>query len=191
MLAGLVAEAVGVSPRRVNYIAFSGGGESLAAIVGGQVSVGRQRPRGARGADPGGHASARWRSRAPPVCPGSTCRRCASRACRWSSRTGARWSRRRACRRRSVQRLEAAGRGGGPVAGAGPACWRGTAGSTAISSGERLRAVRRPRRRQRVRGVLAQFGFGQAPTPVLAPTPASVSVGRPRWRCWCPPAARG
>ena len=40
MLAGLVAEAVGVSPRRVNYIAFSGGGESLAAIVGGQVSVG-------------------------------------------------------------------------------------------------------------------------------------------------------
>jgi putative tricarboxylic transport membrane protein len=40
MLAGLVAEAVGVSARRVNYIAFSGGGESLAAIVGGQVSVG-------------------------------------------------------------------------------------------------------------------------------------------------------
>jgi putative tricarboxylic transport membrane protein len=40
ILAGLVADAVGVSPRRVNYIAFSGGGESLAAIVGGQVSVG-------------------------------------------------------------------------------------------------------------------------------------------------------
>jgi putative tricarboxylic transport membrane protein len=40
MLAGLVAQAVGVSPRRVNYIAFSGGGESLAAIVGGQVSAG-------------------------------------------------------------------------------------------------------------------------------------------------------
>ena len=40
MLAGLVADAVGVSPRRVNYIAFSGGGESLAAIVGGQVSAG-------------------------------------------------------------------------------------------------------------------------------------------------------
>ena len=40
MLAGLVAEAVGVPPRRVNYIAFSGGGESLAAIVGGQVSAG-------------------------------------------------------------------------------------------------------------------------------------------------------
>ncbi|HEV8395554.1 MAG TPA: tripartite tricarboxylate transporter substrate-binding protein [Vicinamibacterales bacterium] len=40
ILAGLVADAVGVSPSRVNYIAFSGGGESLAAILGGQVSVG-------------------------------------------------------------------------------------------------------------------------------------------------------
>ena len=40
MLAGLLADAVGVAPRRINYIAFSGGGESLAAIVGGQVSVG-------------------------------------------------------------------------------------------------------------------------------------------------------
>ena len=40
MLAGLVADAAGVSPRRVNYIAFSGGGESLSAILGGQVSAG-------------------------------------------------------------------------------------------------------------------------------------------------------
>jgi putative tricarboxylic transport membrane protein len=40
ILAGLVADAVGVSPSRVNYIAFSGGGESMAAILGGQVSVG-------------------------------------------------------------------------------------------------------------------------------------------------------
>jgi putative tricarboxylic transport membrane protein len=40
ILAGLVAEAVGVSPARVNYIAFSGGGESLSAIVGGQVTAG-------------------------------------------------------------------------------------------------------------------------------------------------------
>jgi putative tricarboxylic transport membrane protein len=40
MLAGLFASAVGVDPRRLNYVAFSGGGESLAAIVGGQVSVG-------------------------------------------------------------------------------------------------------------------------------------------------------
>ena len=40
ILAGLIAEAVGISPARVNYIAFSGGGESLSAIVGGQVSAG-------------------------------------------------------------------------------------------------------------------------------------------------------
>jgi putative tricarboxylic transport membrane protein len=40
ILAGLVADAVGVEPRRVNYIAFSGGGESMSAILGGTVSVG-------------------------------------------------------------------------------------------------------------------------------------------------------
>ncbi|HKE87273.1 MAG TPA: tripartite tricarboxylate transporter substrate-binding protein [Vicinamibacterales bacterium] len=40
MLAGLVAEAVGVAPHRINYVAFSGGGESLSAILGNQVSAG-------------------------------------------------------------------------------------------------------------------------------------------------------
>ena len=40
ILAGLVADAVGVEPKRVNYIAFSGGGESMSAILGGTVSVG-------------------------------------------------------------------------------------------------------------------------------------------------------
>jgi len=40
ILAGLIAADVGIEPRRVNYIAFSGGGEALAAILGGQVSVG-------------------------------------------------------------------------------------------------------------------------------------------------------
>ncbi|MBI2187091.1 MAG: tripartite tricarboxylate transporter TctB family protein [Acidobacteria bacterium] len=40
ILAGLIADTVGVDPRRVNYIAFSGGGEALSAILGGQVSVG-------------------------------------------------------------------------------------------------------------------------------------------------------
>ena len=38
--AGLIAKAVGVDPTLVNYIAFSGGGEALAAILGGQVTVG-------------------------------------------------------------------------------------------------------------------------------------------------------
>jgi putative tricarboxylic transport membrane protein len=40
ILAGLIADAVGVEPKRVNYIAFSGGGESMSAILGGTVSVG-------------------------------------------------------------------------------------------------------------------------------------------------------
>jgi putative tricarboxylic transport membrane protein len=40
ILAGLIASAVGVTPRRVNYIAFAGGGESLSAILGGQVTAG-------------------------------------------------------------------------------------------------------------------------------------------------------
>ena len=40
ILAGLVADAVGVPPGRINYVAFSGGGESLSAILGGQVSLG-------------------------------------------------------------------------------------------------------------------------------------------------------
>lgn len=38
--AGLIAKAVGVDPTAVNYIAFSGGGEALAAILGSQVTVG-------------------------------------------------------------------------------------------------------------------------------------------------------
>jgi putative tricarboxylic transport membrane protein len=38
--AGLIAKAVGVDPTQVNYIAFSGGGEALAAILGNQLTVG-------------------------------------------------------------------------------------------------------------------------------------------------------
>lgn len=38
--AGLFAKAAGVDPTKVNYIAFSGGGEALAAILGSQVTVG-------------------------------------------------------------------------------------------------------------------------------------------------------
>ncbi|GLQ53060.1 Bug family tripartite tricarboxylate transporter substrate binding protein [Devosia nitrariae] len=40
ILAGLVATAVDVDPTQINYIAYSGGGEALAAILGGQVTVG-------------------------------------------------------------------------------------------------------------------------------------------------------
>jgi len=37
---GLIAKAVGVDPTKINYIAFSGGGEALAAILGNQVTAG-------------------------------------------------------------------------------------------------------------------------------------------------------
>ncbi|OQM74820.1 Bug family tripartite tricarboxylate transporter substrate binding protein [Manganibacter manganicus] len=37
---GLIAKAVGVDPTKINYIAYSGGGEALAAILGGQVTAG-------------------------------------------------------------------------------------------------------------------------------------------------------
>jgi len=37
---GLIAKASGVDPTKINYIAYSGGGEALAAILGNQVSAG-------------------------------------------------------------------------------------------------------------------------------------------------------
>jgi putative tricarboxylic transport membrane protein len=40
ILAGSIAKAVGVDPKQVNYVAFSGGGDALAAIIGGQVTAG-------------------------------------------------------------------------------------------------------------------------------------------------------
>jgi putative tricarboxylic transport membrane protein len=40
ILAGLIAKAAGVDPTKVNYIAHSGGGEALSAILGGHVTLG-------------------------------------------------------------------------------------------------------------------------------------------------------
>jgi putative tricarboxylic transport membrane protein len=40
ILAGLIVAAAGVDPRRTNYIAFSGGGEAVTALIGGQVAAG-------------------------------------------------------------------------------------------------------------------------------------------------------
>ena len=40
ILAALIADAVGIDPHLVNYVAFSGGGEAAAAALGGQVTVG-------------------------------------------------------------------------------------------------------------------------------------------------------
>jgi len=40
VLAGLITGAVGLNPRNVNYIPFSGGGEALTALLGGSVTAG-------------------------------------------------------------------------------------------------------------------------------------------------------
>ena len=40
ILAGLLAQAAGIDPAQINYIAYSGGGESLAALLGNQVAAG-------------------------------------------------------------------------------------------------------------------------------------------------------
>ncbi len=40
ILAGMIAQAVGVEPAKVNYIAYAGGGDAQAAIIGGHVAAG-------------------------------------------------------------------------------------------------------------------------------------------------------
>ena len=40
ILAGLIVAAAGLDPRRTNYIAFSGGGEAVTALLGAQVTAG-------------------------------------------------------------------------------------------------------------------------------------------------------
>ena len=39
MLVGLLAKAAGVDPKKMNYVPFSGGGETLAAVLGNQVAA--------------------------------------------------------------------------------------------------------------------------------------------------------
>lgn len=40
ILVALLAQAVGIDPSLINYVAFSGGGEALASVLGGQTSAG-------------------------------------------------------------------------------------------------------------------------------------------------------
>jgi putative tricarboxylic transport membrane protein len=40
ILVGLIAKSVGVDPAKINYVPFKGGGEAIAAIVGGHVTAG-------------------------------------------------------------------------------------------------------------------------------------------------------
>src|SRR5919108_663728 len=40
ILVGMVAKAAGVDPAKINYVPYKGGGEAVAAIVGGHVTAG-------------------------------------------------------------------------------------------------------------------------------------------------------
>jgi putative tricarboxylic transport membrane protein len=40
ILVGLIAKAVGADPAKINYVPFKGGGEAIAAIIGGHVTAG-------------------------------------------------------------------------------------------------------------------------------------------------------
>jgi putative tricarboxylic transport membrane protein len=40
ILVGLIAKAAGIDPTKINYVPFKGGGEAIAAIVGGHVTAG-------------------------------------------------------------------------------------------------------------------------------------------------------
>ena len=40
ILIGMIAKTIGVEPARINYVAFKGGGEAVAAILGGHVTAG-------------------------------------------------------------------------------------------------------------------------------------------------------
>ena len=40
ILVGLIAKAAGITPAKINYVPFKGGGEAIAAIVGGHVTAG-------------------------------------------------------------------------------------------------------------------------------------------------------
>jgi putative tricarboxylic transport membrane protein len=40
ILIGMIAKAIGVEPAKVNYVPFKGGGEAVAAIIGGHVTAG-------------------------------------------------------------------------------------------------------------------------------------------------------
>ena len=162
-------------PRRVNYIAFSGGGESLPAILGGQVSVGVNGLAELRAAHRRRHRPRARASRAPSACPSSTPRRCVSREWTSSSRTGARSWRppgvSGADRQRSsgaVETMVRVRRRGGERSSA-------TAGTIATSPATRSRGSR-PARKRACEAILTQLGTGRRQR--------DADVGRYPLLCW-------
>jgi putative tricarboxylic transport membrane protein len=64
ILVGLIAKAVGADVAKINYVPFKGGGEAIAAIVGGHVTAGVSGV-GEFAEQIKGAACARWRCRRP------------------------------------------------------------------------------------------------------------------------------
>ena len=89
MLARLIADAVGVDPNRVNYIAFAGAGEIDACHSGGQVSVGLSPLSTSCLLTSTRVPSACSASRVPNACRHSTHRLCANKEWMSNSRPGA------------------------------------------------------------------------------------------------------
>lgn len=95
--AAMIARAVGVDPAKINYVAFRGGGEAIAAVLGGNVTV------GGSGFSEFAEYIATGKMRPIAVTSaqrleGSTVPRSRSRALMWKSATGA------ACMARRVSR---------------------------------------------------------------------------------------
>ena len=92
IMAALFAGAVGADAKKVNYIPFSGGGESLAAILGGKVTAGISGCSEYEGQIKSGKLRAHRRDVGEAHRPASTSRPSRNRASISCSPTGARWS---------------------------------------------------------------------------------------------------
>ena len=101
ILVGLIAKATGVDPAKINYVPFKGGGEAVAAIVGGHVTAGVSGV-GEFAEQIKGGACARWRYLRPRVW--MALRHSRSKVLTLSSPTGAVFLVHRALRRPSGTR---------------------------------------------------------------------------------------
>ena len=88
ILAGLIAKAAGADVSKLNYVPFSGGGEALAAVMGGHVAAGISGYSEWAGQIKSGELRALAIS-APERVAGIESRRSRNRASMWNSPTGA------------------------------------------------------------------------------------------------------
>ena len=102
--AAMIAQKVGVDPSKINYVAFRGGGEATAAILGGNVTVGGSGYSEFAEYIAAGKMKRHRRHLGHSACRASTCRRSRSRASTSRSATGAACTARPASRPSSARR---------------------------------------------------------------------------------------